>query len=80
MRPLHPTPIVEKRVGMQADPHRDAQNRQWRKKNLAEGAPQTPMRSHHQGIHATLPYAGIDLSDDAASEASSRGTGKSLVR
>ena len=66
--PYTSTPIGGKRVGMQADPQHDAQKRQRRTGNLAEGVPQTPMSFQTQGIHATSPYTGIDLCDDAASE------------
>ena len=43
IEPYTPTPIGGKRVGVQADPQRDAQKRQRRMGNLAEGVPQTPI-------------------------------------
>ena len=64
--PYTPSPMGGTRVGMQADPHRDAQKRQRRTGNLAEGV--------------TPPDTGIDLCDDAASEAFSHGTASSLAR
>ena len=64
---------------MQADPQRDAQKRQRRTGNLAEGVPQTPMSSQTQGIHSTIPDTGIDLCDDAASESSPHGTASFLA-
>uniref|UniRef100_M4B3X6 Uncharacterized protein n=1 Tax=Hyaloperonospora arabidopsidis (strain Emoy2) TaxID=559515 RepID=M4B3X6_HYAAE len=64
--PCTPTPIGGKRVGMQVDPQRDAQKCQRRTGNLAEGV--------------TPPDTGIDLCDDAASEAFSHGTASSLAR
>ena len=39
--PYTPTPIGGKRVGVQADPQRDAQKCQRRTGNLAKGVPQT---------------------------------------
>ena len=78
--PYTRTPIGGKRVGMQAYPYLDAQKRQRRTTNHAEGVPQTPMSSQTQGIHATSPDTGIDLCDDADSEASPHGTASSLVR
>ena len=65
---------------MQADPHCDAQKRQRRTGNLAEGVPQTPMSSQTQVIHATSPDTGIDLCDDAISDASPRETASPLAR
>ena len=65
---------------MQADTQRDAEKRQRRTGNLAEGLPQTPMSSQTQGIHATSTDTGIDLCDNDASEASSHGTARSLAR
>ena len=44
-----PKPIGGKRVGVQADPQRDAQKRQRRTGSLAEGVLQTPMSSQTQG-------------------------------
>ena len=41
IEPYTPTPIGGKRVGVQADPQHDAQKRQRRTGNLAEGVPQT---------------------------------------
>ena len=75
-----PKPIGGKRVGVQADPQRDAQKRQRRTGDFAEGVPQTPMSFQTQGIHATSPGARIDLCDDAASEVSPHGTVSSLAR
>ena len=66
--PYTPAPIGGKRVGVQADPQRDARKRQRRMGNLAEGVPQTPISFQTQGIHATSPHTGIDLCNDAASE------------
>uniref|UniRef100_M4BCB7 Uncharacterized protein n=1 Tax=Hyaloperonospora arabidopsidis (strain Emoy2) TaxID=559515 RepID=M4BCB7_HYAAE len=78
--PYTPTPIGGKRVGVKAELRRDAQKRQRRTGNLAEGVPQTPMSFQTQGIHATSPDTGIDLCDDAASEASPHGTESPLAR
>ena len=64
--PYTHTPIGGKRVWVQADLKRDAQKRQRRTGNLAEGV--------------TPPDTGIDLCDDAASEAFSHGSASSLVR
>uniref|UniRef100_M4C6Q3 Uncharacterized protein n=1 Tax=Hyaloperonospora arabidopsidis (strain Emoy2) TaxID=559515 RepID=M4C6Q3_HYAAE len=74
------TPIGGKRVGVQADPQRAAQNVNGVTGNLVEGVPQTPMSSQTQGIHATSPGTGIDLYDDVYLEASPRGTASSLAR
>ena len=57
--PYTPTPSGGKRVGVQADPQCDAQKRQRRTGNLAEGVPQTPMSFQTQGIHATSPDTGL---------------------
>uniref|UniRef100_M4C5H6 Uncharacterized protein n=1 Tax=Hyaloperonospora arabidopsidis (strain Emoy2) TaxID=559515 RepID=M4C5H6_HYAAE len=78
--PYTPTIIGGKSVGVQADPQRNAQNRQRRTDNLAEGVPQTPMSFQNQGIHATSPDNGIDLCDDAASEVPPHGAVSSLAR
>ena len=78
--PYTHTPIGGKRVGMQADPRRDAQKRQRRTGNLAEGVPQTRMIFQTRGIHAISLYTEIDLCDDATSEASPHGTASSLAR
>uniref|UniRef100_M4BUG1 Uncharacterized protein n=1 Tax=Hyaloperonospora arabidopsidis (strain Emoy2) TaxID=559515 RepID=M4BUG1_HYAAE len=75
-----PTPIGEKRVGVQAEPQHDAQKRQRRTGNLVEGVPQTPMSSQTQNIHATSPDTAIDRCDDAALKASPHGTARSLTR
>uniref|UniRef100_M4BAT4 Uncharacterized protein n=1 Tax=Hyaloperonospora arabidopsidis (strain Emoy2) TaxID=559515 RepID=M4BAT4_HYAAE len=77
--PYISTPIGGKRVGMKADPQRDARKLQRRTGNLAEGVHQTPMSSQTQGIHATSPNTGIDLCDDATSEASPHGVTSFLL-
>uniref|UniRef100_M4B1I7 Uncharacterized protein n=1 Tax=Hyaloperonospora arabidopsidis (strain Emoy2) TaxID=559515 RepID=M4B1I7_HYAAE len=64
---------------MQAEPQHDAQKRQRRTGNLAEGVPKTSMSSQTQGIHATSPDSSIDLCDYAASEVFPHGTASSLA-
>ena len=75
-----PTSVGGKRVGVQADPERDAQKRQRRTGNLAEGVPQIPMSFQTQGIHATSTDTGIGLCDKVASEVSPHGTASFLAR
>ena len=78
--PYTPIPIGGKRAGVKADPQRDAQKRQRRTGNFAEGVSQTPMSFLTQGIHATSPDPGIELCDEAASEVSPHGIVSSLAR
>ena len=71
-KPYTPTPIRKKRVGVQADPQRDAKKCQRRTGNI-------PMSSQTQGIRVTSPDTDIDLCDDAASEVSPHGTVSPLL-